>query len=114
MPATPPDTPKPLPSPKGTTFSTVAGEVIKKIHIHGEDSCERVLPIALKKHNITDDWRKYALVIAFDDQERSVRRDERPLALHSRLCREGKKATFVLRKLTVLDIDYPSVPGGLL
>ena len=114
LPATPPETPKSLLSPKCITFSTVTGEVIKKVHIHGEDSCERVLPIALQKHNITDDWRKYALVIAFDDQERSVRLDERPLALHSRLCREGKHATFILRKLTVLDMESPGVPGGLL
>ena len=57
-----------------------------------------MLPVALKKYNITADWRQYALYIVYGDQERCLGLNERPLILFKQLDKDGKKPMFMLRK----------------
>lgn len=54
--------------------------------------------MALKRYNIADDWRQYALYIVYGDQERCLGLEEKPLMLFKQLDREGKKPMFMLRK----------------
>lgn len=53
---------------------------------------------ALKRYNITDDWRQYALYIVHGDQERCLGLEEKPLLLFKQLDKEGRKPMFMLRK----------------
>ncbi|KAL9121584.1 MAG: hypothetical protein Q9187_001854, partial [Circinaria calcarea] len=70
MPATPPDSPKPVLSSESTSSPSFTGQIFKNFPVHGADSCEKILPAVLKSYGIQDYWRNYALYIAFDDQER--------------------------------------------
>jgi hypothetical protein len=63
-----------------------------------EDPCHKVLPAALKKYNINEDWRSYSLFIVYGDQERCLGLEERPLTLFKQLEKEGRKPMFMLRK----------------
>jgi protein STE50 len=40
-------------------------ESYKSFRVSLEDPCYKVLPAALKKYKITDDWRQYALFICY-------------------------------------------------
>ncbi|KAK5279414.1 Mitogen-activated protein kinase adapter protein MST50, partial [Cryomyces antarcticus] len=73
-------------------------EIFKSFRVSVEDPCYKVLPVALKKYNITADWREYALYIVHGDQERCLGLQERPLTLFKQLDREGRKPMFMLRK----------------
>lgn len=63
-----------------------------------EEPCHKVLPVALKKYNIIDDWREYSLYIVHGDEERCLGLEEKPLILFKQLANEGKKPMFMLRK----------------
>lgn len=73
-------------------------EIFKSFRVSIDDPCHKVLPVALKKYNITADWRQYALYIVHGDQERCLGMNERPLILFKQLDREGRKPMFMLRK----------------
>ncbi|KIW03792.1 uncharacterized protein PV09_05095 [Verruconis gallopava] len=73
-------------------------EIFKSFRVSIEDPCHKVLPVALKKYNITADWRQYALYIVHGDQERCLGLNEKPLILFKQLDREGRKPMFMLRK----------------
>jgi hypothetical protein len=73
-------------------------EIFKSFRVSIDDPCHKVLPVALKKYNITADWRQYALYIVHGDQERCLGLNERPLILFKQLDREGRKPMFMLRK----------------
>ncbi|KAH8429404.1 adaptor protein STE50 [Aspergillus melleus] len=73
-------------------------EIFKSFRVSMDDPCHKVLPAALKKYNISADWRQYALYIVYGDQERCLALDERPLILFKQLEREGRKPMFMLRK----------------
>lgn len=53
---------------------------------------------ALKRYNIQDDWRQYALYIVHGDQERCLGLQEKPLLLFKQLDKEGRKPMFMLRR----------------
>lgn len=53
---------------------------------------------ALKRYNITDDWRQYSLYIVHGDQERCLGLQEKPLMLFKQLDKEGRKPMFMLRR----------------
>lgn len=57
-----------------------------------------MLPVALKRYNIQDDWRQYALYIVHGDQERCLGLEEKPLLLFKQLDKEGRKPMFMLRR----------------
>jgi hypothetical protein len=77
-----------------------------------DDPCHKVLPVALKKYNITADWRQYALYIVHGDQERCLGLNERPLILFKQLDKEGRKPMFMLRKHAAPAEGHVSVGGG--
>lgn len=60
LPATPPDSPRPVLSSEGTSSPSFTGQIFKNFPVHGVDSCEKVLPGVLKSYDIQDDWRNYA------------------------------------------------------
>jgi len=59
-----------------------------------------IIPLqqALKRYNIQDDWRQYALYIVHGDQERCLGLQEKPLLLFKQLDKEGRKPMFMLRR----------------
>ena len=91
-------------------------EIFKSFRVSIEDPCRVVLPVvshdqnlmdsyscsllaqALKRYNITDDWRQYALYIVYGDQERCLGLEEKPLLLFKQLDKEGRKPMFMLRR----------------
>ncbi|KAL1618271.1 hypothetical protein SLS56_010601 [Neofusicoccum ribis] len=79
-------------------INTPQVEVFKNFRVSIDDPCYKVLPLALKKYNITADWRQYALYIVFEDQERCLGLHEKPLIIFKLLDREGKAPMFMLRK----------------
>ncbi|KAI9652970.1 MAG: Adaptor for signal transduction [Alyxoria varia] len=74
------------------------GGFMKSFRVSMEEPCHKVLPVALKKYQIADDWRQYSLYIVHGDQERCLGLDERPLILFKQLANEGKRPMFMLRK----------------
>ena len=63
-----------------------------------DDPCYKVLPAALRKYQITADWRGYALYIVYGDKERCLGLDEKPLVVFKELDRLGMMPMFMLRK----------------
>lgn len=96
--------------------STSAGddsvEIFKSFRVSIEDPCHKVLPVALERYKIHDDWRQYALYIVHGDQERCLGLEEKPLMLFKQLDREGRKPMFMLRKHASPAGEGWSVPGG--
>ncbi|OJD30278.1 mapkkk cascade protein kinase regulator ste50 [Diplodia corticola] len=74
------------------------GEPFKTFRVSIDDPTYAVLPVALKRWNITEDWRLYALYIVYEDQERCLGLNEKPLAMFKNLVREGRCPMFMLRK----------------
>jgi hypothetical protein len=64
-----------------------------------DDPCYKVLPAALEKYNIHAPWENHAVYLSYDDKERCVGMDEKPLRIYKELVKEGKKPLVVLRKL---------------
>ncbi|MCJ1352032.1 MAG: Adaptor for signal transduction [Icmadophila ericetorum] len=109
--ATPSVTPRTKNTPKMEPNSSLTSlEGFKNMRIGKEDTCEKMLPAAVRKHKITDNWHEYALFVFVDDQERRLGLQEKPLGIYSRLTREGKKVSFVLRKLEILGASYENRP----
>ena len=72
----------------------------KPFRVGLDDPCHKVLPAALEKYNINEDWRQYALYIVYGDQERCLGLNEKPLWLFKQIDSEGRKPMFMLRKHT--------------
>ena len=66
-----------------------------------DDPCYKVLPVALKKYNINAPWSDYAVYLTYDDKERCVGMDEKPLRIFKELVKQGKNPIFMLRKMAV-------------
>lgn len=99
---------------RGGESSNPQVEIFKSFRVSIDDPCHKVLPVALKKYNITADWRQYALYIVHGDQERCLGLNERPLILFKQLDREGRKPMFMLRKHAAPVEGHSSTinPGG--
>lgn len=96
--------PESLPSPPAqavTPTNEALGDLLKDLRVKLDDPCWKVLPVALGKSNIEDDWQSYALYIMYGSCERYVGLEEKPLALFKDLDREGKMPCFTLRKIQV-------------
>lgn len=86
-------------------------DMLQSFKVSLDDPCSKVLPAALKKYRITDDWRMYALFICYGTTERCLSLDEKPLLLFKKLKDAGKNPVFMLRH--VRDIRAPiSVAQG--
>ncbi|CAD6578322.1 MAG: Adaptor for signal transduction [Tremellales sp. Tagirdzhanova-0007] len=82
-----------------------AHSAAKSFRVTLEDPCWRVLPAALKKYKINDDWKLYALFICYGNTERCLSYDEKPLMLFQRLKESGQRPVFMLRHIR--DIRSP-------
>jgi hypothetical protein len=67
---------------------------------------------ALKRYNIHDDWRQYALYIVHGDQERCLGLKEKPLLLFKQLDKEGRKPMFMLRRHASPQDGWSGAAGG--
>jgi hypothetical protein len=81
-----------------TSKSSPRTQEFKSFRVSIDDSTLKVLPIALKKYSIAGDWQTYALYIVYEDQERCLGMDEKPLILFKELDKEGRKPSFMIRK----------------
>lgn len=99
-------------TPGQTPSSNPQVEIFKSFRVSIDDPCHKVLPVALKKYNITADWRQYALYIVHGDQERCLGLNERPLILFKQLDKEGRKPMFMLRKHAAPAEGHVSTVGG--
>ena len=104
-----------------------ANRAAKSFRVTLEDPCWKVLPAALKKYKINDDWKLYALFICFgntgklstsrtsralghvraDVAERCLSYDEKPLLLFQKLKEGGQKPVFMLRHIVCLPSSSP-------
>lgn len=87
-----------------------AMDFMKSFKVSMDEPCRNVLPVALKKYHIDDDWRQYSLYIVHGDQERCLGLQEKPLILFKQLVSENKKPMFMLRKHAGQEI--PGDGGG--
>jgi protein STE50 len=99
-------------STPGSSSSAPPIEIFKSFRVSIDDPCHKVLPVALKKYNISADWRQYALYIVHGDQERCLGLNEKPLILFKQLDKEGRKPMFMLRKHAAPAEGHVSVGGG--
>lgn len=100
------------PTPTSAPSLNPQVEIFKSFRVSIDDPCHKVLPVALKKYNITADWRQYALYIVHGDQERCLGLNERPLILFKQLDKEGRKPMFMLRKHAAPAEGHVSTVGG--
>jgi len=89
------------------TASTVGSSEnpYKSFRVTLEDPCYKVLPAALKKYKINDDWRLYALFICYGTTERCLSYDEKPLLLFQKLKEARQNPVFMLRHIR--DVKSP-------
>ncbi|KAK0122222.1 Adaptor for signal transduction, variant 2 [Cadophora gregata] len=102
-------------------FSNTSAEIFKSFRVSMEDPCWKVLPAALKKYNINAPWEQYALYIVYEDKERCLGMEEKPLILFKQLDKMGKKPMFMLRKIAPVGSGENVVkntsfdpPGGIM
>ena len=98
-------------SPSGVSGGAPSVEIFKSFRVSMEDPCYKVLPAALKRYNISADWRQYALYIVYGDQERCLGLEDKPLILFKQLDKEGRKPIFMLRRHAA-PIEGHSGPTG--
>ncbi|KAJ2721263.1 hypothetical protein GGI07_004096 [Coemansia sp. Benny D115] len=80
-------------------------ESYKSFRISADDPCSTILPHALKKYHIFDNWHNYSLCIQYGTAsakgfkaERILALDEKPLHLFQQLKDAGESPVFVLKK----------------
>ncbi|KAJ8100559.1 hypothetical protein POJ06DRAFT_107005 [Lipomyces tetrasporus] len=98
--------------------SLTLSEAFKPFKLKQDDPCYKVLPAVLKGHKINDDWRQYALLVCFGDQERLLGLDEKPLRVLKELQDAGKQPVFMLRPIQGMKHEQGAIvtgtPGGVL
>ncbi|KAN0063768.1 hypothetical protein ACQY0O_003818 [Thecaphora frezii] len=101
-----------LPSKGSTSASNSGGgsgstdsNPYKSFRVTLDDPCHKVLPAALKKYKIVDDWRLYALFICYGNTERCLSYDEKPLLLFQKLKENKQSPVFMLRHIR--DVKSP-------
>jgi hypothetical protein len=82
-----------IPSSNGST------EIFKSFRVTVQDPCYKLLPAALQKYNINAPWESYALYIVYNDMERRLGMEEKPLILFKQLKKEGRRPMFSLRRI---------------
>ena len=92
-----------------SSSSPSASEPFKSFRVTMEDPCYKVLPAALRKYKISGDWRQYALLVCYDDQERLLGLEEKPLIIFKELQDAGKRPVFMLRHI---DGSINAASGG--
>ncbi|CAO1624993.1 unnamed protein product [Jaminaea pallidilutea] len=102
-------TPATTPSFKDTLSHTpsmsTSDNPYKSFRVTLEDPCYKVLPAALKKYKINDDWRLYALFICYGTTERCLSYEDKPLLLFQKLKEANMNPVFMLRHIR--DVKSP-------
>lgn len=88
-----------------TATSSSSSNPYKSFRVTLDDPCHKVLPAALKKYKIVDDWRLYALFICYGNTERCLSYDEKPLLLFQKLKEAKMNPVFMLRHIR--DVKSP-------
>ncbi|EMR09865.1 hypothetical protein PNEG_02045, partial [Pneumocystis murina B123] len=86
-------------SPVSSKKSHKSIEMFKSFRIKLNDSCRKVLLSALKEYKINSDWKEYALVLCYDNKERYIELNEKPLLLFQKLQKDEKKPIFILKQI---------------
>lgn len=90
-------------------------EPLKQLRAKTDDPCYKILQHAMRRHGISnDDWRKYALVICYGDQERVLELNEKPVVIFRELQEQGQRPAIMLRQIDYNDDDetITATPGG--
>ncbi|CAO3579652.1 unnamed protein product [Absidia cylindrospora] len=86
---------------KISNSSKVELEASKNVRLLLDDPCSKVITSALKKYNVMDDWRQYALWIQYGThdnvQERLLGYDEKPLRISQKLKEAKLNPMYVLK-----------------
>ncbi|PWN88699.1 hypothetical protein FA10DRAFT_303631 [Acaromyces ingoldii] len=91
------------PATSGSSAATTASgdNLYKSFRVTLDDPCHKVLPAALRKYKISDDWRLYALFISYGNSDNPIERclsyDEKPLLLFQKLKDANQNPVFMLR-----------------
>ncbi|KAL1915469.1 uncharacterized protein VTP21DRAFT_6593 [Calcarisporiella thermophila] len=84
-------------------------ETFKNFRITADDPCYKVLPAVLKKYKISDDWRQYALVIAYgNNQQRCLGYDEKPLVVIQKLKEAKENPVLMLKAIKHVQQPLPT------
>ncbi|SMN20118.1 similar to Saccharomyces cerevisiae YCL032W STE50 Protein involved in mating response [Maudiozyma saulgeensis] len=82
-----------------TQSGSSSNEPLKQLRASKDDSCEKILKNAMKRHGLNDqDWRQYVLVICYGDQERPLELDETPVTIFKSLKQQGLHPSIMLRR----------------
>ncbi|CAH01108.1 Ste50p [Kluyveromyces lactis] len=105
-------------TPGGAGVSSApSSEPMKQLRASKEDSCEKVLRNAMKRHNLNEtDWRQHVLVICYGDQERVLDLDEKPVQIFKSLKQQGLHPAIMLRQKGDFEEvgEMAATPGGRL
>ncbi|KAJ1910114.1 hypothetical protein IWQ60_010824 [Tieghemiomyces parasiticus] len=74
-------------------------ESYKTFRVSADDPCHKILPQALKKYSIFDDWRNYSLCIMCGTSEHRLQNDDKPLHLFQKLHEANASPYFMLKSL---------------
>ncbi len=101
-----------------STYQAPRNEPLKQLRASKDDSCNKVLQAAMRRHRINDDSRQYALVICYGDQERILGLDEKPVVIFKELQDQGKHPSIMLRQMEGIQYEQGVIingtPGGKL
>lgn len=97
--------PKTTESVGDSSTSSSSSNPYKSFRVTLDDPCHKVLPAALKKYKIVDDWKLYALFICYGNTERCLSYDEKPLLLFQKLKEAKMNPVFMLRHIR--DVKNP-------
>lgn len=99
----------------GTPGGSSTNEPLKQLRASKEDSCEKILRNAMKRHKLNEqDWRQYVLVICYGDQERVLELDEKPVVIFKTLKQQGLHPAIMLRQRGDFEEVGDLTPGGRL
>lgn len=111
-------------TPTGPSTSSASpsssSEPFKSLRVTMDDPCYKVLPVALRKYKINADPSEYALLVCYDDQERLLGLNEKPLKIFNELQDAGRKPVFMLRHVAgqkptqKSGVVVAGTPGGVL
>ncbi|CDO92717.1 unnamed protein product [Kluyveromyces dobzhanskii CBS 2104] len=104
-------------TPGGVVSAAPSSEPMKQLRASKEDSCEKVLRNAMKRHNLNEaDWRQHVLVICYGDQERVLELEEKPVQIFKSLKQQGLHPAIMLRQKGDFEEvgELAATPGGRL
>ncbi|KAF9167989.1 Adaptor for signal transduction [Actinomortierella ambigua] len=87
------------------------GDTFKSFRISLDDPCYKVLPAALKKYKINDDWRQYALFICYGNTEKILTYNDKPLLLMKQLKENNEAPVFILKHIKQMKSPAVSTPS---